>query len=117
MRYMGIYKAVESSTPPRPELFEQVERFIQELAAKGVLVVTDGLLPSSQGARVRIEHGTLTVTDGPFTESKELIAGYGIFEVQSRAEILELTKRFLKIMGEGESEIRLMQDQPAYQRP
>jgi len=56
------------------------------------------------------------VTDGPFTETKELVAGYAIFEVASKAEIIELTKRFLNIMGRGESEIRLMPDQPAYQR-
>jgi hypothetical protein len=55
-------------------------------------------------------------TDGPFTEAKEVVAGYAIFEVDSKAEIVELTRRFLSIMGQGESEIRLMPDQPAYQR-
>ena len=117
MRYMTIYKTEERApAPPSPQEMATMGKFIQELAEAGVLVTTDGLQHSSKGARVRIANGQFTVTDGPFTESKELIAGYAIFEVKSRAEILELTKRFLSIMGQGESEIRLMQDQPAYQR-
>ncbi len=116
MRYLTIYKAVETTTPPSQEVQAAMGKLIQELAQSGKLVLTDGLQHSSKGARVRISNGKLTVTDGPFTESKELVAGYAIFEVGSKAEIVELTKRFLSIMGAGESEIRLMPDQPAYQR-
>ncbi len=116
MRYMTIYKTEETTAPPTQGDYEKMGRFIQELAQAGVLVTTDGLQHSSKGARVRISNGKFTVTDGPFTESKELVAGYAIIEVKSKAEAIELTKRFLSLMGKGESEVRLMPDQPAYQR-
>ena len=116
MRYMTIYKTEETNAPPRQEDYEKMGRFIQELAQAGNLVMTDGLQHSSKGARVRIRDGKFTVTDGPFTESKELVAGYAIVEVASKDEAIELTKRFLSLMGKGESEVRLMPDQPAYQR-
>ncbi len=116
MRYMTIYKTEETTAPPAQQDYEKMGRFIQELASRGVLVATDGLQHSSNGARVRISNGKYTVTDGPFTESKELVAGYAIIEVNSRAEAIELTKRFLSLMGKGESEVRLMPDTPAYQR-
>jgi hypothetical protein len=117
MRFITLYKpGAESTTPPSQEVQASMARFIQELAQSGKLVVTDGLQHSSKGVRVRISNGQCAVTDGPFTETKELIAGYAIFEVDSKAEIVELTKRFLTIMGKGESEIRLMQDAPAFRR-
>jgi hypothetical protein len=116
MRYMTIYKTAETNEPPRQEDYEKMGRFIQELAQAGVLVTTDGLQPTSKGARVRINDGKYTVTDGPFAESKEVVAGYAIIEVKSKTEAIELTKRFLGLMGKGESEVRLMPDQPAYQR-
>ena len=90
-------------------------RFIEEMAKSGVLIATDGLQPSSKGARVRINGGKFTVTDGPFTETKELIAGYAIVEARSKQEAIELAKRFLKVVGEGESEVRLMHDAPAFE--
>ncbi len=117
MRYITLYKPGEEATaPPSQEVQVKMGQLIQELAQSGVLIATDGLQHSSKGAKVRISNGTFTVTDGPFTETKELIAGYAIMEVKSRAEIIELTKRFLTIMGKGESEVRLMPDAPAYQR-
>ena len=72
----------------------------------GVLLGTEGCLPSATGARVRLSNGKLTVTDGPFTESKELIAGFALIRASSKEEAIELTKRFLEVAGEGESEIR-----------
>ncbi len=116
MRYMTIYKTTETNEPPKQEDYEKMGRFIQELAQAGVLVMTDGLQHTSKGARVRISDGKFTVTDGPFTEAKEVVAGYAIVEVKTKAEAIELTKRFLALMGKGESEVRLMPDQPAYQR-
>jgi hypothetical protein len=117
MRYITLYKPGEESTaPPAPDVIAKMGAFIQELAASGVLLATDGLQHSSKGARVRISNGQFTVTDGPFAEAKELIGGYAIIQVGSKAEAIELTKRFLTIMGKGESEVRLMQDAPAYQR-
>jgi hypothetical protein len=87
----------------------------EDMAKAGVLVATDGLQPSSKGARVRISGGKFTVTDGPFAETKELIAGYAIVQVNSKGEAIELAKRLLKVMGEGESEVRLMHETPAFE--
>ncbi len=116
MRFMTIYKPANAEgTPPSQEHMEAMAKFIDELASEGVLLQTDGLLPSSMGARVRLEGGKYTVRDGPFTESKELIAGYAIIDVDSLEEAKELAKRFLKVAGDGESEIRQMYDAPAYE--
>jgi hypothetical protein len=121
MRFMMIYKPanvkdMEAGIPPSQAMMAKMGQFIQELAASGVLLLTDGLQPSSKGARVRLSDGKITVTDGPFTETKELIGGFAIIRVNSKSEAIELSKRFLAIAGDGESEIRLMPDQPAYTR-
>ncbi len=115
MRFMTLYKpGKESNAPPTQQEMADMGQFIEELAKAGVLIATDGLQPSSKGARVRLSGGKFTVTDGPFTETKELVAGYAIIQAKSKEEAIELTKRFLKVVGEGESEIRLMHDQPAF---
>jgi hypothetical protein len=85
---------------------ENMGKLIEEMTRDGVLLATEGCLPSSAGARVRQSGGKITVTDGPFTESKELVAGFALIQAKSKAEAVELTKRFLKIAGDGESEIR-----------
>jgi hypothetical protein len=111
MRFMMLYKpGKESDTPPSAQEMAAVGQLIQEMAKAGVLITTDGLQPSSKGARVRISDGRFTITDGPFTEAKELIAGYAIVQVKSKEEAIEWAKRFLKVMGEGESEIRRMHE-------
>jgi len=115
MRFMMLYKpGRETTTPPTQQEMADMGRFIEEMAASGVLIATDGLQHSSKGARVRIEGGKFTVTDGPFTETKELVAGYAIVQARSKQEAVELAKRFLTVVGEGESEIRLMHDVPAF---
>jgi hypothetical protein len=115
MRFMTLYKpGKESDAPPSQQEMAEMGQFIEEMAKAGVLIATDGLQPSSKGARVRISGGKFTVTDGPFTETKELVAGYAIIQAKSKEEAIELTKRFLKVVGEGESEIRLMHDTPAF---
>ena len=115
MRFMSLYKpGRESDAPPTAQEMAAIGQLITDMAQAGVLIATDGLRPSTYGARVRIEDGKFTVTDGPFAETKELIAGYAILEAESRAEAIELSKRFLQVMGGGESEIRLMHDQPAF---
>jgi hypothetical protein len=109
MRFMGLLKAdkhSEAGVPPSKELMEKMGKFMEEITKAGVLLATDGLQPSSKGKRVRLSGGKVTVTDGPFTESKELIASYALFEVKSMAEAVEWTTRFLKVLGEGECEIR-----------
>jgi hypothetical protein len=90
-------------------------KFIEELAKSGVLLSTDGLQHSSKGARVTMNaDGSFKVVDGPFTEAKEIIGGYAIINVKSKAEAVELTKRFLRVAGGGQSEIREMHEQPAF---
>ena len=115
MRYMTLYKPGTENDMPTEKEMAAVGQLIQEMAKAGTLILTDGLQPSSKGARVRIDStGKFTVIDGPFTETKELVGGYAIINAKSKAEAIELTKRFLKTMGRGESEIRLMQDAPAF---
>jgi hypothetical protein len=79
---------------------------IQEMTEKGVLLATEGCLPTSKGAKVRLSKGKITVTDGPFTETKEVVGGFALFEVKSKDEAIEWTKRFIEIAGDGECEIR-----------
>jgi len=113
---MSLYKpGRESDAPPSERVIAAVGQLIEEMVKAGVLIATDGLQPSSKGARVRISSGKFTVTDGPFAETKELIGGYAILNAKSKEEAIELTKRFLSVMGEGECEIRLMQDVPGFE--
>jgi hypothetical protein len=119
MRFMCIYRPadtgkVEAGLPPSQDEVAGMGQLIGDMVKAGVLLATDGLLPSSKGARVRLSKGKFTLTDGPFTEAKELIAGFAIIRVSSKEEAIEWGKRFLKIAGDGESEIRLMWDTPAY---
>ena len=94
MRFMTIYKpGFEAEGPPSQK----------EMA--------------DMGARVSITNGSFTVIDGPFAEAKEIVGGFAIIEVPSKAEAIAWTKRFLSVVGHGESEIRLMQDAPATAGP
>src|SRR5215208_2977379 len=113
MRFMTIYKGKEG-VPPTPEHQAAMGTLIENMAKAGVLIATDGLLPSSRGARVRISNGTITITDGPFSEAKEVIGGYAIINVKSKEEAVEYTKDFLRVVEEGESEVREMYDAPAF---
>jgi hypothetical protein len=109
MRFLGLLKAdkeSESGAPPSTELMENMGKFMEEITKAGVLVSTAGLQPSAKGARVRLSGGKVTVTDGPFAETKELVASYALFETKTMAEAIEWTTRFLKVLGEGECEIR-----------
>ncbi|HEX5140042.1 MAG TPA: YciI family protein [Dehalococcoidia bacterium] len=109
MRFLGLLRAdaeSEAGAMPTKELMERMGTFMEEVAAAGVLEATDGLKPSSEGKRVKLENGDLTVTDGPFTESKELVASYAIFNVASMDEAVHWTQRFLEVLGTGECELR-----------
>jgi len=81
-------------------------KLIQEGMKSGWLLSTEGCLPSALGARVRRAGGNFTVTDGPFTESKEVVGGFALIRAGSKQEAIEYTKRFLEVAGDGESEIR-----------
>lgn len=114
MRFMTIYRTVEREAPPSETEMAEMGAFLQEMAQSGKLLLTDGLKPSAAGAKVRLDRGKHTVTDGPFTETKEVIGGFAIMNLDSMEEAIEISKRFLALAGDGESEIRELYDQPAY---
>ena len=92
--------------PPTPELMEKMGAFMAEAQQSGALIQTGGFGPSVLGATVGLANGAFTVTDGPFSEAKELIGGWALVEVASKDEAIEYAKRFLGIVGGGESRIR-----------
>jgi hypothetical protein len=113
MRFLCVYRAKEGAGPT-PEDMAAMGALIDEMAKAGVLLSTEGCLPSAKGARVRLGAGKFTVTDGPFTEAKELIGGFAIIQTTSKEEAIALTKRFLTVAGDGESEIRELYEAPAF---
>ncbi|MER8008452.1 YciI family protein [Streptomyces sp. NPDC094149] len=102
-RYLSLVRIDESTMPaegPSPELMQRMGELIEEVTKAGVMLDTAGLTPSAQGARVRWEGGQISVTDGPFTESKEVIGGYALMQCKDKAEALEWAKKFLKVHEE-----------------
>jgi hypothetical protein len=111
MRYLCLYKPdKQEGTPVTQQEIAEMGKLIEEMKKAGVLLATEGCAPSAKGARVRLGKGKVTVTDGPFTEAKELVAGMALIQVKSKEEAVEWTKRFLKVAGDGESEIRLVHE-------
>jgi hypothetical protein len=112
MRFMILVKATadsEAGVMPEEDLFTAMAVYHEELSQAGVLLDASGLQPSSKGWRVRYSGGRRTVVDGPFTEAKELIAGYTLIQVRTREEALEWARRFPAPFGErakGEIEVR-----------
>ena len=96
MRYLMLLSGTSPSTAPPPELFEAIMKLGGEATQAGVLLDTAGLLPSASGVRVSLAGGKMTVTDGPFTESKELNS-YALYEVRSKEEAIEWASRFMKV--------------------
>jgi hypothetical protein len=116
MRFLCLYRpgTPETDRPPTQEEMAKMGKLIGEMAQAGVLLATEGCLPSSKGMRLKIDSGgKFTVTDGPFPETKELIAGFAMIQVKTKAEAIEWCKRFLSTAGGGESEIRLLHDASA----
>ena len=106
MKFLSMYKSVERNTPPTAEEMEAMGKLIEEGTKAGWLLATEGCLPSALGARVRRSGGNVTVTDGPFTEAKEVVGGFAILKANSKEEAIQLAKNFLKVVGEGECELR-----------
>jgi len=107
MRFLMISYPNADAAPPAPEMMQEMGKLVAEEKKKGILIETGGLLPVTMGgARVRSRGGKFTVIDGPFTESKELVAGFAIVEVNSFEEALEASRRFYKVAGDGDGEIR-----------
>ncbi|MGH8142982.1 MAG: YciI family protein [Steroidobacteraceae bacterium] len=116
MKYLCFIRHSETyreSTPP-PALMQAMGDFVQQSMKDGTLVDTGGLLPSKDGVRVRLEHGRITVTDGPFIDSKEIIGGWAILKADSKAEAIRIATEFMELhrkhwLGfDGESEVRPM---------
>jgi hypothetical protein len=118
MRFMMIVKSAENSGPPPRALMEAIGKLGEEAAKAGTLVEMGGLLPTARGTRVRLTKGQLTVTDGPFTEAKEVVGGYAVHELRSREEAIEAAVRFMELHKqhwpgwEGETEVRQLYDAP-----
>jgi hypothetical protein len=110
MKFLSIYKTVERNVPPSQEEMAAMGKLIEEGMKAGWLVATEGCLPSALGARVRVSNGNVTVTDGPFTEAKELVGGFAILRANSKEEAIQLAKDFLAVVGTGECELRQLYD-------
>jgi hypothetical protein len=99
-----LMTALASDTPPDEKLFTEMAKFIEEMTAAGILLATGGLEPG--GVRMTSVGDEITVTDGPFTEAKEAVAGFALIEVRSKEEAIEMGRRFRKIVGDGVSVIQ-----------
>ncbi|HET9818491.1 MAG TPA: YciI family protein [Rhodanobacteraceae bacterium] len=114
MRFLSMVRINEKSgLKPDERLMADIGKLCKELRDAGVLLDTAGLLPTSEGVRVRQDRGRLSVVDGPFTEGKEVVGGYAILEAQSKQEAVELAKRFVKTHGDAwtvECEVRQLME-------
>ena len=107
MKFLCLYKSSKpEGTRPTQQEMAAMGRLIEDMKRSGVLLATEGCLPSAKGARVRLANGKFSVTDGPFTEAKEVVGGFALIEAKSKEDAIEHTKNFLKVAGDGESEIR-----------
>ena len=112
MRFMIIRKAdpeTEAGALPWPELIEAMGQYMQQMEAAGILLGGDGLKPTSAGCRIVFKGGRPTVLDGPFAETKEVIAGYTLINVASRQEALDWVLRWPQVDGHGGVELELRQ--------
>jgi hypothetical protein len=112
MRFLSIYKSPETGLPPTQEEMARMGKLVEDGMKAGYLLGVEGCMPSATGARVRRSNGKLTVTDGPFTESKEVIGGFALLQASSKEEAVELVKQFLHAAGDGECELRQIFEAP-----
>jgi len=115
MRFMVMVMATkesEAGPPPKPEAFAAMQKYNEELVKNGILLAAEGLTASSQGARVKFSGDKITVIDGPFAETKELVAGFSIIKVKSKEEAIEWVKRAPNAFPDREAvvEIRRLMD-------
>jgi hypothetical protein len=114
MRFMMIVKHAEKQGPPPKQLMDAIAQLAEEATKAGMMLGSGGLGPTAQGARVRLSGGQVTVTDGPFSEAKEVVGGYAQFELTSKEEAIESAVRFMELHKiywpgwEGETEVRQM---------
>lgn len=123
MKFMTMVKSAENSGPPPKALMDGIAKLGEEAGQAGVLMEIGGLMPSAMGARVRLTKGKLTVTDGPFSEAKEVIGGFAIYNLKSKADALYWARRFMELHlehwpgWEGETEIRQLFDPADFAPP
>ncbi len=114
MRFLCLYKPAKAEgAPPNEAEMATMGKLIEDSFKSGALLATEGCLPSALGARVRMTDGKFKVTDGPFTEAKEIVGGFALIQAKSKEDAVEFTKAFMKIAGDGEVEIRQVFEQPA----
>lgn len=106
MKFLSVYKTVERGIPPSQEEMGRMGKLIEEGMKSGYLLAVEGCMPSATGARVRQSNGKVTVTDGPFAETKELIGGFAILQANSKEHAIEIAKHFLGQAEDGECELR-----------
>jgi hypothetical protein len=106
MRFLSVYQAPEHITSPTEEEKIVMGRFIEQGMKSGMLLATEGCMPTAHGARIRLSGGKLTTIDGPFAESKEVIAGFALLQAASKEEALAYVTEFLNVVGGGVCELR-----------
>ena len=106
MKFLSIYKTAETGVLPTPEEMARMGKLVEEGMKAGFLLAVEGCMPIATGARVRLSKGKLTVTDGPFTEAKEVIGGLALLQADSKEAAIELVRQFLYAAGDGECELR-----------
>jgi hypothetical protein len=115
MRYLMLYRpadtaAMESGAPPSPEMIAKMGALIQKQMGEGKLLSTEGCAATSKGAIVSYSKGKLGVLDGPFSEAKEIIGGFALFQLKSKQEAITVARDFLEFAGDGTIEIRLINE-------
>ncbi len=110
MRYLSIYKTVERDAPPSQQEVATMGKLVEDGMKAGTLLAVEGCMPSATGARVHLSKGKVKVTDGPFTESKEIVGGLAILQANSKEEAIKLVREFLAVAGDGECELRQLYD-------
>jgi hypothetical protein len=108
MRFLAYTLGDESTPTPAPtaEMMKEMDAFVEEATKAGVLLATGGVAPLAEKTKVSYKNGQFRVLDGPFTETKELVGGWALMEVRDKDEAIEWSRRFLTIVGEGESTLR-----------
>jgi len=113
MKFLCIYKpAKPEGGLPTSEDMARMGAYIEESMKSGVLLATEGCMPSALGARVRRTEGQFAVVDGPFSEAKEVIGGFALINANSKQEAIEITRSFMNVAGDGETEIRQIYEVP-----
>ena len=112
MKFLSVYKTVERGLPPTQEEIATMGKLIEDGMQAGHLLAVEGCMPSAAGARIRSSGGKVIVTDGPFTESKEVIGGLALLQADSKEEAVEFVRQFLRAAGDAECELRQLFDAP-----